>query len=279
MLLSPQLMEYQEFPPSPSLARIVECLWTLSGEANDLSIAAQPVLPDGRPELVLHFGDPFERLHPDGAVERQPSVIFAGQLTSQLTLRPTGRICALGVRFHPHGAASLLKVPQHEFAGLTLGLDTIAAPLNRALADVRDAARNVAHAASLVQNVLLQRVDYSTIDPRVQFAVDAIGRTRGCLAVDDLAWRAGLTRRHLERLFLITVGVSPKRLARIARFQHALRLLERCDPSRPGTETAAACSYADQAHFIRDFRDLAGCTPGEHLLRRGELTGFFTERG
>jgi AraC-like DNA-binding protein len=38
---------------------------------------------------------------------------------------------------------------------------------------------------------------------------------------------------------------------------------------------AHACGYADQAHFIRDFRELAGCSPGAHLLDRAELTGFF----
>ena len=72
------------------------------------------------------------------------------------------------------------------------------------------------------------------------------------------------------------VGLSPKRLARIARFQRALRVLE--DPSiesRRGAITAADCGYADQAHFVRDFRDLAGCPPGAHLLQRGLMTEFF----
>lgn len=72
--------------------------------------------------------------------------------------------------------------------------------------------------------------------------------------------------------------VTPKRLALIARFQHALRMLERHDSPRRGADTAAACGYADQSHFIRDFRRLAGCSPGEHLLTQGELTGFFIER-
>jgi AraC-like DNA-binding protein len=72
------------------------------------------------------------------------------------------------------------------------------------------------------------------------------------------------------------VGLSPKRLARIARFQHALAMLEEAEGRGCGARTAVACGYADQAHFIRDFTTLAGCAPGEHLLRRGEMTGFFT---
>ena len=57
------------------------------------------MLPDGRPELVVHLGDPFERIHEEGSVERQARVIFAGQITSRLILRPTGRVAVLAYAF------------------------------------------------------------------------------------------------------------------------------------------------------------------------------------
>ncbi|MBK9241635.1 MAG: AraC family transcriptional regulator [Acidobacteria bacterium] len=116
------------------------------------------------------------------------------------------------------------------------------------------------------------------IDARVRAAVELIAGTQGLMPIDVVAARVSVTRRQLERTFLRTVGVTPKRLARITRFQHALRVLEECESASPGTRTAVTCGYADQAHFIRDFRDLAGCPPGEHLLRRFELTGVFTSR-
>ena len=45
-----------------------------------------------------------------------------------------------------------------------------------------------------------------------------------------------MTRRHLERRFDTLVGISPKRLARIVRFQRALRMLQR--PAGSGADTA-----------------------------------------
>ena len=207
--------------------------------------------------------------------ERQPALIFAGQLPEQLLLRPRGHVAVLGVRFHPHGAAAFLEAPQHEVAGIPITLDDASVPLAKELDAVRGF-DDVDEAMVFVQALLIRAVDRSRIDRRVAFAVDAIGRRCGQVSVDALATATGLTRRHLERRFLDTVGVSPKRLARLARFQRALRLLNRRDMTRGGTETAAACGYADQAHFIRDFRLLAGCSPGEHVLRQGELTGFFS---
>jgi AraC-like DNA-binding protein len=267
-------VRYREFAPVRALADIVARLWTLEGHAA-ADAGPDPVLPDGRPELIVHLREPFETLTVDGLAERQAAFMFAGQLPAQLLLRPRGRVAVLGVRFHPHGAAAVIATPQSEVAGAPVRVDDISGPLARALRAVRDF-EDVDRAMEFVQAVLIRTADRTRIDRRVAFAIDAIGRTSGRITVDSLAQATGLTRRHLERRFLTTVGVSPKRLARLARFQRALRLLNGHDSPRGGTDTATACGYADQAHFIRDFRLLAGCSPGEHMLRQGELTGFFS---
>lgn len=269
-------MKYAELAPNPHLASIVHCLWTLEGDAAELGGEAQPILPDGRPELVLHVGDAFERVYGDGRIERQPGLLFAGQLTSALVLRPTGRIGVLGVRLHPHGAAALLEQPQDELAGLTIGVDDLSPALARSLHRVRDSATTLTATARAAEACLADHVNRSRVDVRVESTVETIRRHRGRVTVEQLAHRVGLTRRHLERRFNAIVGLSPKRLARITRFQHALHVLERAD-GLGGADTAALCGYADQAHFVRECRELTGRPPTAHLLQRAQLTGFFVE--
>jgi AraC-like DNA-binding protein len=270
-------MHYREYLPSPHLAPIVHCLWTLEGHASELAEQSQPVVPDGRTELILHFGDPFDRLYADGSIERQAPVLFAGQLTSSLVLRPTGRIGVLGVRLHAHGAAALLRAPQHEFAGLTLGIADIDGGLSRSLSEVRDSARSLTDAVRAVQDTLSHHADPPRVDPRIAAVAQTIQQRRGLVSIEQLATEAGLTRRHLERRFMTLVGVPPKRLARIVRLQHALHVLEQTEAGPRGALTAAACGYADQAHFIRECQEVCGHPPGTHLLQRGELTGFFMD--
>ena len=173
----------------------------------------------------MHFGDAFERLTPGGQISRQGATIFAGQLTQQLTLRPTGLIAVLGVRFHPFGAASFLDTPQHRLAGLTPGIDEIAPALARALDGVRDETDDVRIAVPLVQTVLEKWAGTREPDQRLQIATRAIVQSGGAISIDRLADRLSVTRRHLERRFLEGIGISPKRLARITRFQRAVRVL------------------------------------------------------
>jgi AraC-like DNA-binding protein len=268
-------MEYQQFAPAPLLGSFVECVWILEGHASELEAHDQPVLPDGRPELIVHFGDPFDRRWPDGRIERQAAVLFAGQLDAQLMLQPTGRISVLGIRFHPFGAVALLRDPQERLVGRTIGLEEVEPRIQHGLSSIRALTDSAASALPYVEALLVRMLDPSRIDPRVRFATGAILATRGQLSIDGLVRDTSITRRHLERRFLQAVGVSPKRLARIVRFQHALELLQQPASRSVGASTAAACGYADQSHFIRDFKTLAGCSPSEHLMRQAAITDFF----
>jgi len=268
-------MHFDETPPIPELAAVVQSVWTLEADAREIAGHLEPVLPDGCPELVMQFGDPFEQLNADGSSTVQAPILFAGQLTRQLTLRPSGRAAVLGIRFRPESAAAVLHMPQRELLGATLGVDTLDAALFRPLRAIRDASRSPREAAILVQTALAARLDSAWCDPMTRDAVAAIRRRSGRDSIDALAKRLGITRRRLERRFDTHVGIPPKRLARIVRFQHALRLLRRAGA---GTITALDSGYADQSHFIREFTDIAGCSPGAHLVRQAELCGFFTER-
>jgi AraC-like DNA-binding protein len=231
------------------------------------------VFPDGRPELVVHLGDPFDRIDDNLERARQPLVILAGQLTRRLVLCPTGNIATVGIRFHPHGASAIVREPQDRLVGETLDAADVSAPLARAAAAVQRRTSSVQDAAALLQARLASLRAGRRVDPRVALAASAIVDSAGQVSIDAVAVRAGTTRRHLERLFLAHVGVTPKRLARTVRFQRALAVLD-CGGS--GAGTAAECGYADQAHFIREFRELAGCAPGAHLFDVAALTGFFS---
>jgi hypothetical protein len=89
--------EYHEYQPRADLAGIINCLWTFDG---DDAVADQPVVPDGRCELVVHCAEPYREYLTNSAVTlRQSPILFAGQITQPLTLRASGPVSVIAVRF------------------------------------------------------------------------------------------------------------------------------------------------------------------------------------
>src|SRR5437899_1531277 len=85
----------------------------------------------------------------------------------------------------------------------------------------------------------------------------------------------GLTPRHLQRRFAARVGVTPKTLARILRFQNTLRH-RAAQGGRDWLRIAIDCGYTDQSHLIRDYAEFAGETPVGLRAAEGELSAYFT---
>ena len=116
--------------------------------------------------------------------------------------------------------------------------------------------------AALVDAYLCSRLVERAEDPVVTAAAAAIRHARGRLRVGSLSAGLGLRPDRLEKRFRRSVGASPKQLASIVRFRHAVRAY------RPGltlTQLAYDAGYCDQSHLVRDFRAVTGQAPGDFL--------------
>ena len=91
-----------------------------------------------------------------------------------------------------------------------------------------------------------------------------------------VAGAVGMSRRQLGRLFQERIGIAPKSLGRLGRFQRALRALDG-NPRSPLAGVAAQAGYFDQAHLCRDFRLFAGTTPAGYRREMRELTRHFLD--
>lgn len=104
---------------------------------------------------------------------------------------------------------------------------------------------------NILEEFLLLRLNCVQIDSRVDDALQQIERCGGELRVSQLARDCQVSSRHLDRLLRTWVGLSPKRMARIVRFQV---LLQRIETSRAGgtAPLAAELGYYDQSHLANE---------------------------
>ncbi len=124
---------------------------------------------------------------------------------------------------------------------------------------------DTAQRIKVIEKFLLDRFSEKTvIDTTVQRTIDALIESEGKVSINSILGNDPTRRRQLERLFGKQVGISPKKLGRVIRLQSILRLLLHDEPGSL-TEIAYQGAYFDQAHFIKDFKEFTGTTPGDFL--------------
>jgi AraC-like DNA-binding protein len=269
-------MRYEEFRPAEPLTRFIKCFWVLESAAAH-SAVPERILPDGCTEIVFHLADPFDQHHSDGTTERQPLALLVGQMRGHLLIQPTGRVRVLGVRFWPGGAYPFLTLPQNEIAGRVIALDSIWGAMTREIhSRIADAA-TPADSARQVETILLARLNnFRGHDDGVMRAIGLILRSGGCLPVESLAENMGISLRRLDRTFNTRVGLPPKTLCRIVRFQRVFKVLEQKASGRDWVQIALDCGYYDQSHFIKEFSAFAGKGPTSYFAEQNAMSELFT---
>jgi AraC-like DNA-binding protein len=267
-------VEYAEFPAPAALADVVRCVWLLSSP-RDAIPEPQPVVPDGCAEIVLNLADPFRRFGA-GRSETQPRSMVVGQITEAVVIAPTGGVDIVGIRLQPWGALSVLPVPAVELRDVLVPLDALAASMERDLPDELREQSSTAARATTVFRYLSRLARHRSPGPRdrARAIVSEATRHAGTLTVRALAARLGLGQRQVERELDRHVGLRPKMLLRIARFQRALAIA-RADETLTWSAVAARGGFFDQAHLTHEFRRFAGCTPAQYLGRDRSLTDLF----
>jgi AraC-like DNA-binding protein len=210
-------------------------------------------LPGGRIVLVVSFGP---RMDIDG---RRYTSFAAGLHDAPAHTAHDGVGHGIQAYLTPLGARRLFGMPMGELTGQVVELEDLLGREAHELAERLAAAPDWGRRIDLFERAIAARVLRAPpVATELEWAWQRLLDTGGTASVGALAGELGWSRRHLAARFRAELGMPPKSLARILRFERAVERL------RAGDDLAALaldCGYYDQAHFNRDFRAFAGATP------------------
>lgn len=263
-------LRYWRIDPDPLLRPEVVCYFVALPPAAGVLApprAAELLLPDGYSEMVFSLSNRFERFAVGESRPReevQASYLIGGRSHSVLT-RALGDLRLIGVKLESQALRNLIRTPLSEFRDATLSLRD----LNHAgLLDLEDALAN-SHcveriAAQLDLFFLQRRASLQCADTLVSRLIQRIRARAGDVRIREWLRAMSLDPRHFERRFCACTGMTPKRFARIARFNRSYAHLVR-GQARQGALGAHLDDYYDQSHFYRDFKYFTGITPAAKL--------------
>ncbi|MEU7067772.1 AraC family transcriptional regulator [Streptomyces sp. NPDC046161] len=223
------------------------------------------MVPTGHVILTLSLAEPFSQIRrlgmPGAGTGRIGSVVVGMEDRPAWCAHAGGRQEVIRLEFTPLGAYRLLALPMRELTNLAVELDDVLGAEAGVLVERLAAARGWAARFDLVDAMLLARLGRGPEPaPEVEHAWCLLSDSAGTVPIARLADEVGWSPSYLVRRFTEQVGLTPKTSARVLRFRRATQLLA----SGPVdlAEIAASCGFYDQAHLTREFRALAGLTPG-----------------
>lgn len=258
-----------QIKPTSQLSGIVRHFLVIESDRH----AAMRIFSDGNTGIVINYGDALSyqaEKHLSPAL--LPNSFLYGQLDTFRNVWASGKIRLLIAVLYPFGATALLRIPAVELRNQILGCEHFfgqdADIFTERIAPSASVAEKIRVMESILISGLQERPAGSSL---VMDAVRLIQVKNGMLPVASLAEITGITERQLQRKFEEHVGISPKRFAGITRMQYALKMLRRKSSDISLAGIACESGFFDQAHLIREMKNLSGLTPGQYFTPQSLL--------
>lgn len=253
------LTDFKFHKPCEALQPYVRYYWVFKSN-QPLNTLTFPI---GCPQIIFHKQTP---LYIPELGTAQSEFTISGQVNYPSHLYADSNVEMIVVVFQPYAMKAFLDSPISLLHNQEVsGYDFENKHLKRLAAQIFDCENTNLCIGIIEQWLLSQMADALTSKTvydlkRITASIKRLF-SMPATPVTELASVACLSKKQFERLFNELVGANPKEYARIVRFQKSLKLLQHCSEDINQAQLAYQCGYADQSHFIREFKQFSGYTP------------------
>lgn len=264
----------------PRLEPWIESIWIFESDAGVPQASSRVIAPNGRAKLILSYRNSLHVEHARGfQAGREGGLHFIGLWDEAAVISsPAATSGTIGIEFKPHGVARFAGFPLALAANRVEDCADVFGNLGR---DLEERLRNLPRVQDklrMLEDFLLSRLEANRFSaPVLDFTVRAIVQSHGAVEIGHLEKQTGYSRRWLDKLFQEHLGLSPKTLAAICRFQKVYAAWA-LDPSPRVFRADLLDMYYDQSHFSREFKRFTGSAPGRYAQADNEFGRLFYQR-
>lgn len=267
----------QILPPKELLPFIKHYLF-LESEGNN--IKKLRLFSDGNTGMVFSFkNNLISNIQNDGHVSYLPNSFVYGQISEFKDLYLISEASLIIVVFQPAGINQLMGVSAAELRDNIIKVEDLfgqqALNLQMNLFEQNNFQDKLKMLNAFFTEFAAKRI--SVNQAVIEASVNFIFNNKGVNTVDQLVRYIGYTERHIERIFIECVGLSPKKFGSVVKLHRFLKLLKSKSKHHTLTEISYEAGYSDQPHLIKEFRKYTGVTPKDYLNKTNRLAVNFME--
>ncbi|KZN60236.1 hypothetical protein N473_24970 [Pseudoalteromonas luteoviolacea CPMOR-1] len=238
----------RRYEPEIELSCLIEQFWFVDWQISDHKSHTQKNLPDPNFHLVIEA----QQVQLIGPVSK----VFSYRMSEQ------GRV--IGVKFTVASLMHLLEKPPSYYVDKALPVSNIfGAEAEHLLLPLYTCQSDEVLVDLLSSFLKSYNVPMSLHQRQALKLCSLIKNDPSIYTVEALAAKSNWSKRTIQRIFNKYVGLTPKWLIRKFRLHQVLRQLEHGNLDM--LDIVNLLEYTDQAHLIRDFKEVIGITPGQYL--------------
>lgn len=254
--------------PAAPLDAWIERIWDW-----DMPTAAfrlERVLPSAQAQLIINLEEAETRVYDStGMCQRFDAVALDAPSTRSFVIDTHEQVRVIGIVFRAGAAARFFGERMDLLGDQHADLDALLKPqAQRLRAQLLEAADGAARIRLLQQWAMQIAAGLRPVPPSVRQALHTLERAPAVNRIAAIARDCGVSTRYLSDAFRAEVGMTPKRYARLRRFQQLVGDIH----GRRRVDWAALAAdggFVDQAHLAHEFRAFSGMRPGDYLRLQG----------
>lgn len=242
-----------ELLPSPELRPYIRCFWGSPKPYRDSDMTPTIVIPDACMDIIsrINYTKHSCNTHFSGLNDRYFEHLSEGGYDL---------ISTFGIRFHFWSAHIFIDENYKLVSNKLLELKHLNPSLR---ADLHNILLNYERMDDRIRQVeiLLKKFLYKNhINTDLLNSVDCIVNSKGLIKINQLSEELCISSRKLERIYSNHIGLSPKKIADIVRFQNTWQDIY-YGGIKGNLDIAYKYNYSNEAHFITNFKKYFGQTP------------------
>jgi AraC-like DNA-binding protein len=263
--------------PRPELRPFIESFWVFESPVGMPLTETNIAAPNGCSKLVIPCKNSLSSVA-DGrtSVSHEGGLYFVGNRDTQVLIHSNAQETSFVViEFTPQGAFPFFGIPMEETVNGLFDSEALFGKWGRGVRENLHNFEDINEKVNFIQRELVTRLPKTRRDnDLIEFCVGALRSRSGRITVKELERTTGYSRRYLDVLFNRHVGLSPKELAGIFRFQTFYVKWAHGVPYEALKEELYDYYY-DQAHFTKEFKKMTGYSPRRFTI---EVSNEFGRR-
>ncbi|WP_193311760.1 helix-turn-helix transcriptional regulator [Agriterribacter humi] len=253
-------MRLQNIEPHPLLKSYIDKMWLFESSGKMPVEDLKLVVPNGRCKISIAFRNGIvASVNGKTFTSKEDNISLTGLVDVPVILDVEDDIITgtIVVEFNPRGAYRFFQVSLNDIKNQIHPLKDILGTVSQYLEVQISNVGTVSEKIDLLQKFLLKQLILTAQDLVFEYCVEKIVSSKGKVTVKELEKKTEYSSRWLNKKFAVNLGVSPKSLSTIIRFNQYYNAVAN-NNEMDFMQNAFYDYYYDQSHFLKEFKRFTG---------------------